>query len=586
MKASCAVLLLAGAASVASAQGRLADSGDWYLKNYGEAQPADAFDVALRVEADVVFARLAAVADRRRNRPPHLLVVGSTRVDARALPDGAIVINLPLLRFCFGQAESDRAVGRARLAFVLGHELAHLANDDVGDTGSFDSSPPSARFDLAREMRSDDGAIRYLLMAGHDPASVVGPGDRNFLVDWAGAHHAGSSPQQQRDLRKRSERLEPTLKKIAASLPSFRFGVRLVQLGRPDDGLPLLQQALNDFPGREVESNLGLAYYQRALARLGECGSRDGLRFLLPVALDPQTLAVRAQLRGAPGDECPDLAVARADLREARGQLESALGHDGEYLPARVNLVSVLLQQGDAREAFAKAKEPQEAEPQDPRLVLQNALALAGLGRNLMTDAADGALDTLEALENRCGGDGGCGAPGQAVAAAAAFDRARLLQERGRASASVLAWRRFLALQPRGPWADEARTTLQQMGEPAGGEPDKVAPPPLPQKALAERLSPEARERLRLAAPAVPVRGSRATFRSAPSLEALALRGTIEVIEETLDPSLEWSVLAAQLDPPWRVDALVGGGSTWIFRDVAYDIEGDRAVRRVLFHPR
>jgi tetratricopeptide (TPR) repeat protein len=573
-------LVLAGIAGTASAQGRSSDSGEWYLKAYGEAQPADAFDVELRAEAAAVFARLAAIADRRLNRPPHLLVVGSTSVDARALPDGAVVINLPLLRFCFGRPDAERAIGRARLAFVLGHELAHLANDDAWNNGLFDSP----QFDLKREMQSDEGAIRYLLMAGHDPASVVGSGDRNFLQSWARSHHSSSSPKQQWALDARSKALMPTLTRIAASLPSFRFGVRLVQLGRPDDALPLLQHALTDFPGREVESNLGLAYYQRALARLGTCGSREGLRFLLPVALDPQTLAVRAQLRGAARDECPELVAARADLKEAQGQLESALRRYPEYLPARVNLVSVLLQQGDAREAFAKAKEPEAAEPQDPRLALQNALALTGLGRSLMTDAADGALDTLEALESRCGGNDGCGADSQAVAAAAAFDRARLLQERGRASASALAWRRFLTLQPSGPWADEARTTLQQMGEVAGEE--RVVPPPFQKAALSERLSPEARERLRLAAPRPQVPGSRAAFRSAPNLDALELRGTIEVIEETLEPPLEPSAVAAELGPPARVDTLVGGGTTWIFRDVAYDIEGGRAVRRVLFHPR
>jgi hypothetical protein len=160
------------------------------------------------------------------------------------------------------------------------------------------------------------------------------------------------------------------------------------------------------------------------------------------------------------------------------------------------------------------------------------------------------------------------------------------LQERGRTAASAQAWRRYLALEPRGPWAGEARTTLQQMGEPAGGEGTAVASASLQKTALVERLAPEARECLRRAAARLPVRGSRATFRSTPKVSALELRSTIEVIEEELEPSLPTAALQAELGTPARVDSLEGGRTTWIFRDVAYDIEGDRAVRRVLFHPR
>ncbi|WP_130470746.1 M48 family metalloprotease [Candidatus Magnetaquicoccus inordinatus] len=82
--------------------------------------------------AQQIFARVQDVADRRANRIPQLTVVNQVEQPwAFTLPDGHILLSLGAVQLCYrhvGQNEGD-----ARLAFVLGHELAHLGNNDFWD---------------------------------------------------------------------------------------------------------------------------------------------------------------------------------------------------------------------------------------------------------------------------------------------------------------------------------------------------------------------------------------------------------------------------------------------------------------------
>lgn len=76
-----------------------------------------------------MFERVRAVADKNSKRLPRLVVV-SSRADpwAIALPSGHVVLSKEAVAICHAQA--SLAESEARLAFVLGHELAHLAHDD------------------------------------------------------------------------------------------------------------------------------------------------------------------------------------------------------------------------------------------------------------------------------------------------------------------------------------------------------------------------------------------------------------------------------------------------------------------------
>lgn len=597
-------------AAVTGAQERPSDYGAWFLRKFGRAQPRNAFERVLLGEAQRVFEAVVAVADKMPSRQPRLLIVEmADRLEAQALPDGTILLNLALLHFCYAGGEADLERGRARLAFVLGHEIAHLAHDDswhaeafgalqrYGDarlreeTRGWTEESPEAR--QAKEFHADEAGFTSMTMAGFDPRAVLG-GKTDFLGEWATRVESETLPPEGRHppFDQRSRVLRTQLEELAQTLPFFRFGVRLVQLGRFDDAVKLLEHVRVKFPSREVEGNLGLAWYQRAISRLAQCGSRDGMRFKLPLALDPTTLASRVRLRSRATLECDQAGAVREDLVAAERALASAVERDRSYVSARLTLAALWLLDDRALRALdllreVRARSSGDAPP-DARMRLMEAVALYVSGPELGIDTADGALLALEELESGCRAEAGMcrGSAGAALRSAAAFNRARILQERGRAEAARRAWEEFLSLERRGVFADEARASLLRAGINVALEdqPTALAGPPRPP--LMERLPADERRRLQSGARRAFTLGDiRGAFLSAPGLEALELRGVVEVVEE---PLLQYRGTDAlnQASPPVVVQVLESGLQTLIYEDVAYDMEAGEPVRRVLFQPR
>jgi hypothetical protein len=105
---------------------RPADHVAFFIANYGLADPA-AHPLVAR--AYRVFDRVRAAADVAGRRSPRLKVIASlTDPWAQALRDGYVLLSRGAVAICY--RAGDPALGDARLAFVLGHELAHLAKDD------------------------------------------------------------------------------------------------------------------------------------------------------------------------------------------------------------------------------------------------------------------------------------------------------------------------------------------------------------------------------------------------------------------------------------------------------------------------
>jgi predicted Zn-dependent protease len=602
-----AAAIAASLAVAAAAQDRSSDYGAWFLRTFGPPQPQGRFDLRLLDEARYVFDTVAASADKKQGRHPRLLVIDRTDgYEAQALPDGTILINLALLRFCYGAEAADPARGRARLAFVLGHEMAHLAYDDswhaeafgalrrygdarlVEETRRWADEPAEVR--EAKEFHADQAGFIFVTMAGFDPAAVLGK-ETDFLKEWAVRVQADTVPADGRHpaFDQRSRVLRTRLEDMAREVPFFRFGVRLVQLGRFDDAVPLLQHVRSTFPSREVENNLGLAFYQRALARLAECGSREGLRFKLPLALDPETLAARIRLRGAESQApCSQAEGARLDIEAAERAIASAVEHGPGYAAARVNLAAVLLLGDRPLKALSLLRESStpDGAPRDARLALVDAIAVYLAGPKQQLDTADGALQALEEIEARCSNDRStCRGKDASVGPAATFNRARILQERGRAESARRAWEAFLAVEPLGPFADEARNALLKAGVDVA-----VAEPSLrrtAQRPLLDRLPTETRRRIQ-AAPRRPftLGDIRGAFLNATGVEALELRGVVELVEESLTPRRTVAVLESELGPPSSVSELESGRQTLVYRDAAYDLIAEEVVHRVLFQPR
>src|SRR5439155_11527887 len=121
-----AILVLLGCAAAAVAQPSEQEYVDYWRRQsqelrLGEDPRAD--------EAHTIFKQLVQVAGTRSGVAPRLLIIASDpwdRVLPIALRDGWIVLSKRVLNICY----QEQAHGKDRLAFMLGHEIAHQLNGD------------------------------------------------------------------------------------------------------------------------------------------------------------------------------------------------------------------------------------------------------------------------------------------------------------------------------------------------------------------------------------------------------------------------------------------------------------------------
>ncbi len=382
----------------------------FYTDTYGELLPADDPQVAGAVR---VFERVRAVADRSSKRLPRLVVVDSDgKPWAIALPDGHIVLSRQAVRTCFnlgGQAEPC-------LAFVLGHELAHLANDDFWHQevhGFLADNPLAKRFaGIAqgqwqveeRELAADDKGYVYAAMAGYAVGALLEPqaDGKGFFGYWLQQTNARASTAASK-AEVRTAVLRQRLTAIQDKLVFFEFGVRLSHFDYCDDAVYFLQEFQQVFPGREVLNNLGYCYLQMARQAMA---SARAFFYWMPLQLDGETRATALVARGGARLTSLKQAVnggeAEGELRQAVDYLEQASKADPSYVPARVNLAVAYLYLGQAHRARATLAEARELAPD--RLDIQGLDALALYEQSdPETDLWSSAVQRLQALAGQRG---------------------------------------------------------------------------------------------------------------------------------------------------------------------------------------
>lgn len=430
MKPTLALLLiLLGGAVQAQPRGEVA----FYIASYGEVTPERDPRVAL---AHRVFERVRRVADHNAKRPPRLVVVdGPAEPWAVALPAGHIVLSLEAVAAC--HRDGDAARTEARLAFVLGHELAHLAADDFWhhEVHGFLAGRPGAgsmaaylgdrRRDRERELAADDRGYIYAAMAGFAVDSLA---EEGFYEQWIGQAQVRPDPSYP-DPGQRAALLRARLQNLDDKLGFFRFGARLGHFDYCDDGVYFLREFQKVFPGREVLNDLGYCYLQ--LARR-EMAPERAYFYWLPLVLDVETRA--AGLSARRGEAAPRslrqaaAGAGRGFLEEAVDFLSRAAAADPGYLPARLNLAAAHLYLGEPHKARAAIEEAAALAPRDPRVQVLQALSLH--------EQSDAGLDLWPAAVARLE---------KLVAASplAAFNLARLLEVRPRSAAARDHWNRL-----------------------------------------------------------------------------------------------------------------------------------------------
>ncbi|MGR9051172.1 MAG: tetratricopeptide repeat protein [Gammaproteobacteria bacterium] len=385
-----------------------------------------------------VFEKVRSVADKNSMRLPELLIT-EKQMDpwALALPDGNIVLSRFAVDLCFRLKQNSEAC----LAFVLGHELAHLANDDFwhqevyGFLNTHQRSQDLAMFLKkqsslkAKEIAADDKGYVYAAIAGF-PVNRLFSSEtegKKFFELWVGQ---GSSAMTDThgSAKERAMLLQQRLSEIQSKLVFFDFGIRLSHFDYCDDAIPFFIEFLHVFPGREVLNDLGYCYLQ--LAR-HEMDPERAFLYWMPLLLDIETRAI-GTVRGFPSG-ITSLKEAADDnegyLKQAEEFLTRAVQADPFYLPARLNLAIAYLYLGKPHSAKATIVETLKRYPDDERLRMLDALAVYEQSEDGM-DLWSAAVAKLHAIDS----------PSEA----AVFNLARLLSLRSGKEAPETYWDRLV----------------------------------------------------------------------------------------------------------------------------------------------
>jgi tetratricopeptide (TPR) repeat protein len=377
------------------------DQVQYYISNYGGR--VDAEDKWVR-RVSKVFEKVSLVADKRHHRQPQLTVIkGFNNPDeplALALPDGHIVLSKAALNLIYNNVSPT--LGDTRAAFVLGHELAHLAKDDFWHreflkvtqrNDSLHQLIKHYRDDNGKnkEIEADDRGFIYAAMAGYPVDELLADGPQPFLVYWQQQTFQGLC-ETHLPAEKRAALLRLRLQKLLESLPYFHFGVRLSHFDRCDDAVYFFQAFSTEFPSHEVYNNLGLCELQRARQALGKAAYSYWLPSVLEATTQLEDLSLPDVRRG-------EQANAKEFLINAAESFEFALEMAPYYVAANVNLAITALYLNNIYEARAAIEKARQLAPDDLEIQGLRAVILYEEGRQSpYIDMWPKSIELLESL--------------------------------------------------------------------------------------------------------------------------------------------------------------------------------------------
>jgi tetratricopeptide (TPR) repeat protein len=372
------------------------ESIDYWRRNYDELTPESNQEAR---RAHEIFNRLVRAAGSRPGVVPRLFIAKSEPKNISlpiSIPDGSVIISAKTLEIC----GKDPTLGDDRLAFVLGHELAHLLKDDFWHMKFFSalkSEETEKSTDaqvlsqlreiagstdqvLAKELQADEFGIIYASMAGFNTSAIVNDdGKVNFFAEWLKAADPEYSEAAPKDPthptpEQRAETVRARLRQVLKNVQIFDLGVVFYQTGQFDRAAEAFEKFSTYFPSREVYHNLGASYHQLALKSYSPSGGHGPMLFKMSLSIDPTTRAKKITLRG--GDDRQQLFEDR--LQKAMDLYRRAISEDPAYVLSYNNLACALIlrgREGDAYKAIGLLKDSLRLDPE--RLDTLNTLGVA-----------------------------------------------------------------------------------------------------------------------------------------------------------------------------------------------------------------
>ena len=217
-------------------------------------------DQEYRTECQKVFDRMLLASDCRKIL--QLSITNDHKLTVHALKPNQVVISRSAIEFCYKNV--DQLVGESRLAFVLGHEIAHFINNDSINISYYQRLAQNSRHFFGKlldlvEYKADWDSTIFMTIANYHPKLIVNNEDINFFQEW------GTHIHSSKNNRFRAEKLVQQMKYIIQYAYIFNIGTRLFQMGRWDDALLFLKQFISVLPFQEAYYNIGSIYFQKAI---------------------------------------------------------------------------------------------------------------------------------------------------------------------------------------------------------------------------------------------------------------------------------------------------------------------------------
>lgn len=360
---------------------------DFWQNNYEELKPSND---PLAAKTHIIFERVLNAAGHRPGILPRLFIVNleSSLIPlAIAIPDGSIIISKKILNICYQSPQR----GDDRLAFILGHEIAHQLKEDFWHLRFFQlkSSKDKDALQkiqktvqetdkiLAKEIQADEHGIVYAAMAGFNTRAIIDEDGSNFFEYMAkaqdpayvkGVHTDSTHPSPEQ----RAVIVKSRLMQVVEKTALYDLGLLFYQAGEYEKAGLFFTEFNQFFPSREVYHNLATCHHQIALKNYRKWKPQSAkLPFKLSLAIDPVTRGQNIgqgflDLRGS-DDQQNWKALFNKHIERALRFYKTAIDQDPSYQLAYNNFGCALLLQGRVYKAIGVLQDAYKLNPLNPQ---------------------------------------------------------------------------------------------------------------------------------------------------------------------------------------------------------------------------
>ncbi|MGD0282136.1 MAG: hypothetical protein ABSB95_07220 [Dissulfurispiraceae bacterium] len=369
---------------------------EYWINKYGEVKTGKLYQ-----RAHNIYNNILSAADRRIGVEPALYIIRHEGAPwAQSLADGSIILTNNALKFCYESRSPEN--GDSRLAFVIGHEMAHQFNGDFWhykflNTRAGDKDSSLAFQDirelaknpdllLSKELQADQYGIIYATLAGYKSAEIISE-DENFFLDWSRQSNpdlnASSVMGPLSEKRLMSVRMR--LKEVSDRIVLFKMGVMDYYIGQLEDAISLLGRYASYFPGREVYSNLGSIYLRQAYEQFLQSRTPESFPFALAFGIDTKTRAETIPVaRGYSEEKYREY---KKLLTPAIEDLKKAVEYDPFYSEAKNSLGCAYIIDNRYYDAVAVLEDALKLSPENRKIRNNVAVVYIMLGLELGSEA-------------------------------------------------------------------------------------------------------------------------------------------------------------------------------------------------------